>query len=110
MTYKLALPSTCRRHPVIHISHLKRHFGPPPSTTLDPPPPDVIHGEEYFHVEAFTDIRGKGARKQFLVKWVGYSVADCTWESAKRLEEDLPKENFDHLRDSLLERKSRRSK
>ena len=58
----------------------------------------------------FTDIRGKGAHKQFLVKWVGYSVADCTWESAKRLEEDLPKENFDHLRDSLLERKSRRSK
>ena len=110
VTYKLALPSTCRRHPVIHISHLKRHFGPPPSTTLDPPPPDVIHGEEYFHVEAFTDIRGKGAHKQFLVKWVGYSVADCTWESAKRLEEDLPKENFDHLRDSLLERKSRRSK
>ena len=108
--YKIDLPSHIRRHPVIHISHLKRHFGPLPSATINPPPPDIVDGEEHFHVEAFTDVRGKGARQQFLVKWVGYSVAECTWESAKRLREDLEDGTFDRLAQSLLTRKNSRSK
>ena len=104
VTYKLALPATTRRHPVIHISHLKRHFGPQPAQVFNPPAPDIVNGEEFFHVEDFTDVRRSGARKQFRVKWFGYSVAESTWESAKRLEEDLPREHFEHLRDSLLGR------
>ena len=38
-----------------------------------------------WEVEAILGERGTGERKQFLVKWKGYPLWECTWEPRKHL-------------------------
>ena len=37
-------------------------------------------GEQVFAVEAITKKRLKKGRTEYLVKWMGWPEADCTWE------------------------------
>jgi hypothetical protein len=45
--------------------------------------PIEVDGEEMYLVEDILEERGKGRRKQYLVKWEGYP--DPTWEPASNL-------------------------
>ena len=48
------------------------------------PPPDVIEGEPEWEVEQIMGARNFGwsRRLQYQVRWVGYSDAHDTWETA----------------------------
>ena len=63
----------------------------------DPSPPIVIDGEDEWEVEAVLNHRdvaaGRQQRRQYLVKWVGYSTFHNTWEPAEHL--DHAKEEVD---------------
>jgi hypothetical protein len=52
------------------------------------PPPEVTlpNGDEQYEVEGILASRGKGARIQYLVKWVGYDQYESTWEKASSLD------------------------
>jgi hypothetical protein len=85
--YELQLPDSMRVHPVFNISRLKQYKDGMISHPLrdapdSRPPPDIGHedGVERFEVERIVECRGVGARKRWLVKWVGYPPWESTWE------------------------------
>lgn len=41
--------------------------------------------EVTYEVEKLVDVRGSGKKKEYLVKWVGYSSKDNTWEPLSHL-------------------------
>jgi len=56
---------------------------------------EVESGDEtYFEVDKILDKRMNGKRAQFLVKWVGYTETEATWEPAANLQnvKDMIKE------------------
>lgn len=101
---ELDLPSTVKLHPVVHVSQVKPFVveGKWPQRTA-PPPPILVDGEESYLVEAILkhrDVRKGPSRRhtvQYLVKWLGYPVWDCTWE---------PESNFPRDSEALLAYKS----
>ena len=77
LTYQLAIPSTWRIHPVFHASLLTPYIqndthGP----SFTHPPPEIINNEEEYEVEAIVSHKGKGKRRRYLVKWVGYESSE----------------------------------
>jgi len=85
--YELKLPDTMRLHPVFNISRLKQykdgmvsHPHREPSYTRPPPIIDTESGAALFEPESILACRGSGARKRWLVKWVGYPHEENTWE------------------------------
>jgi hypothetical protein len=105
VTYRLDLPAHFRRHPTIHISHLKPYHGSAaPQAIRNPPPPDIVDGEKHYHVEAFLSSRRSGSRKQFLVKWTGCPADENEYVSATTLQEDLDPDTFDRLQAAMNER------
>ena len=86
LVYELKLPHQWRIHPVFHASLLTpfkqtEEHGP----SFAQPPPDIIEGEEEYEIEAILAHRGKGARQQFLVKWLGYPDSENEWKSTREL-------------------------
>ena len=85
--YELDLPNNMRLHPVFNISRLKAykdgtisHPLRDQSNTRPPPVIDAEDGAESFVPEEILECRGRGARKRWLVKWVGYPHEENTWE------------------------------
>lgn len=79
-------------HPVFHAALLRPASSDPfPSQQNDDyqPPAQIIDGEEEYLVERIMDERtkrvGRGTRREFLVKWSGYSTP--TWTPATNLED-----------------------
>ena len=74
----------------------------PSQVQIDWQPPAIISddGEEMFEVEAILDDRevkrGRGRRRELLVKWTGY--AEPTWEPADAMEEVVALDEFERLR------------
>ena len=117
--YRLTLPEAVKIHPVINVSQLRPYHDPSdkfPDRSSDPSPPVVIDGEDEWEVEAVLNHRdvaaGRQQRRQYLVKWVGYSTLHNTWEPAEHL--DHAKEEVDRYleranRDRRLTRRSTRA-
>ena len=69
-------------HPVFHVSLLKAYRSD--GRVQPPPPPVEIEGEPAYLVEQILyhrDVkRGRGSKREYLVKWLGYGVEHNTWE------------------------------
>jgi len=90
--YELDLPSTLGIHPVLNVSRLKPYRDGFTSHPDRPqphhrPPPETVEedGAGVFEVKAIIAKRGRGARLEYLVEWVGYPSWEATWESTSSL-------------------------
>jgi hypothetical protein len=86
VTYRIKLPPSMKIHNVFHIDLLIPYneteaYG----ETFSQPPPELIDGEEEFEVEEIIAHRIKYRKKQYLVKWKGYSASEDSWVYEKDL-------------------------
>ena len=88
MVYWLELPPAWKIFETFHASLLSpyRKMEEHGANFLEPPP-DVIEGEEEYEVEQVLGQRTYGCwkKKQYLIKWKGYSAAHNSWEPAKNV-------------------------
>jgi hypothetical protein len=96
VAYKLSLPSHWKIHNVFHASLLMpycetQQHGP----NFLEPPPDIIEGEPEWEVKRILQERtyGHWKKKQYLVRWKGYSPSHDEW---------IPEEDL-HAPDLLAE-------
>ena len=83
--YRLELPTSWKMFPTFHASLLSPyHEMTEHGANYLEPPPDVIEGQEEYEVEEVLGQRtyGRGKKKQYLIKWKGYSTAHNSWEDA----------------------------
>lgn len=81
VAYRLHLPPEARIHPTFHVSQLKKAVG----ESLEPatiPPQLTVEGVLEVALEAVLAHRVNisTGHEEVLIKWVGLSEADCTWE------------------------------
>ncbi|KAJ9505461.1 hypothetical protein QJQ45_008894 [Haematococcus lacustris] len=91
---RLQLPAEWKSvHPVVHVSHVKLHHDGsarfPTRNPAPPPEPDIIDGEEHYHVEAFRNHRFQRGKLQLQVKWLGHPEHENSWVPLAQLQEDL---------------------
>ena len=71
----------------------------------EPPPVEIDGGELAFEVERIIDERtDKKGRREFLVRWVGYSAEDDSWEPEAGFLDREPIDLYESRRTSLLPR------
>src|SRR6266851_5097469 len=88
VTYQLQLPSTWRIHNVFHTSLLSPYYETGVhGVNYSEPTLDLIDGEPEWEVEAILDSKRSGRKDElyYLIKWVGYSDANNSWEPAEHL-------------------------
>jgi hypothetical protein len=92
--YRVELPRQWKIHNVFHadlITPYKETELHGPNFTR--PPPDLINGEEEYEVEKILDMKQKGRKTHYLIKWKGYPTSDNSWEPAENVQaKDLIKE------------------
>ena len=89
-----------RVHPVFNVNMLRLASSDPlPSQPQDDNElePIKVDREEMYLVEEILKERGKGRRKQYLVKWEGYS--DPTWEPALNLKHTDALQEWKHAQE-----------
>lgn len=96
LAYRLDLPkSMVYIHPVFHVSLLEPWESPLPEKNFRPGP--IEHPEvedDRYEVEAILHHKYVKGKPFFEVKWLGWPVADTTWE---------PEENLDNCEEILKE-------
>jgi len=88
VAYQLRLPSTWKIHNVFHASLLTPYketdqHGP----NFIEPPPEIVKGEEEWEIEKILKERshGRWKKKQYLMRWKGYSPAHDSWVNSEDL-------------------------
>ncbi len=88
VTYQLKLPPSWKIHNTFHATYLS-HFRETQEHGLNflKLPPEIIEGQKEWEVEEIINRRffGKKKKKQYLVKWKGYSDAHNTWEPEENI-------------------------
>ena len=113
VTYELELPPTVRIHPVVHISALREHLRserfPDRDQAYEPREPEVIDGEEHFHIDAFLKKRRNPwtGEPEILCNFPGYSAAEREYIPEAQLREDMSADAFQKLYDALEEHTAR---
>ncbi|XP_076903481.1 uncharacterized protein LOC143558541 [Bidens hawaiensis] len=84
VAYKLLLPASSKRHPVFHVSLLKKAILCPRETAL-PPELDMVDSphplpQTVLATRVFRD--GSDSAEQWLVHWMGHLVDEASWEDA----------------------------
>ena len=85
VVYCLALPLSWKIFDTFHASLLSPYKETPEhGTNFTEPPPDLVDGAKEYEVEAVLGQQtyGRGKKKQYLIKWKGYSDAHNSWEAA----------------------------
>jgi hypothetical protein len=81
VAFKLKLPPSMKIHDVFHVSLLEPFFANNLNGhSTQPSHPVLVDSEEEYKIEQILDsklIRNKG---HYLVKWLGYSASESTWE------------------------------
>ena len=94
--YWLELPASWKMFPTFYASLLSPyHETAEPRANYLEPPPDIIKGQEKYEVEEVLGQQtyGWGKKKQYLIKWKGFSAAHNSWEDASGVHaSDLVKE------------------
>jgi len=88
VAYKIKLPPNWKIHDVFHASLLTPYketdqHGP----NFLEPPPDILEGEPEWEVEQILKERlfGRWKKKQYLMRWKGYSPAHDSWVNSEDL-------------------------
>jgi transposase InsO family protein len=87
VSYKLTLPDSMRVHPVFHVELLREYCGDDftPAHQYE-----CEDGTTFWEVESLLSRRGSGAKRSYLVRWLGFGPEWDTWEPVKHLMEDVP--------------------
>ncbi|KAG5457903.1 MAG: hypothetical protein BJ554DRAFT_1976 [Olpidium bornovanus] len=81
--YKLELPPHLRMHPKFHISMLRLYTEPEKGRVIDRL--GLTNGSDEFEVDKVVAERCQRGKRQFLVQWKGYDLAEVTWEPEENL-------------------------
>ena len=84
MSFQLQLPAAARIHDVFHCSLLKPANDSQTLGLHGTPLPAATDSDEY-EVEKILTRRGENDHLQYLIKWKGYPMDDCSWEPASNL-------------------------
>ena len=88
VVYRLELPPTWKVFGTFHASLLSPyHKTEEHGQNFLKPPPEVIEGEDEYEVEQVLGQRthGRWKKKQYLIKWKGYSATHNSWEPAENI-------------------------
>jgi Chromo (CHRromatin Organisation MOdifier) domain len=78
VNYRLRLPNTMNIHPIFHISLLE----PAPPGAPDAPQTEIepVNPNAEYDVETILDCKYIRGKVKYLIKWIGYSHTENTWE------------------------------
>ncbi len=89
---RLQLPAGCRLHPVFNLDLLKPYidgaqefpsrparFSEQGPLEEDPEAGGPASGDPIYEVERIVDVRGRGARMEYLARWTGWPPETATW-------------------------------
>jgi hypothetical protein len=91
MAYQLQLPDHWKIHNVFHTSLLTPyHETPAHGPNFTEPPPEIIDDTLEWEVERILKQRtfGRWKKKQYLIRWKGYSAAHDSWTNAEDMHAD----------------------
>jgi hypothetical protein len=93
----LEFPPDARIKPTVSRQHVERL--PPDAFNRAPPEPELIDGEEAYEVEAVIGERlyGRAKEGQLHIKWQNWPINRATWESERKLREDMDSETLDRM-------------
>ena len=89
VTYRLNLPTSWKIHNVFHATLLRPYVENDIYGNNYPRPlPELLEGEEVYHVETIMKHRKRGRGYQYYIKWEGYPISEATWENESAFSDD----------------------
>src|SRR5579863_3815817 len=88
VAYQVDLPPSWKIHNAFHASLLSPYREMPEhGQNFTEPPPDLINGEQEWEVEHIvaTRLYGCNKKRQYHIRWKGYSEAHDTWEPVSNI-------------------------
>ena len=105
VAYRLKLPDHWKVHPTFHVSKLKRFYASAePDRQIEPPAEILVDGEVHYEIETLLRARGPKRKREYLVLWKGYDLAEASW-----LPESELKPNANEVLQEFLEKERRES-